>query len=153
MVNPTKENESTHVATFAGVHCTLDILRPIEGVIVLIFKGSDIGEFGDAPFQKIGPYLESESPVEVFIDARDTPSASIEVSGEWARWMKANRGRIYRLNLLCRSRFIELTANFVQRFTEFGSRMRIYTDEAAFDEALRVAIGASALAEEKLRQT
>ena len=55
--------------------------------------------------------------------------------------MRANRERIYRLNMLCKSRFIELTANFVQRFTEFGPRMRIYTDELAFDEALRTACG------------
>ena len=129
------------IATFSGVHCTLDILRPDEGIILLVFKGSDIGEFGDAPFRELSSHVQTGSPVEIFVDAREVPSASIEVSGEWAQWMRANRERIYRHNMLCKSRFIELTANFVQRFTEFGPRMRIYTDDLAFDEALRTACG------------
>jgi hypothetical protein len=141
MANVPQNPETTLIATFSGVHCTLDILRPHEGVIVLLFKGPDIGEFGDAPFRELATQLESASPVEVFVDAREVPSASIDVSGEWASWMRSNRERIYRLNILCRSRFIELTANFVQRFTEFGPRMRIYTDEFAFDDALRTACG------------
>ena len=129
------------IATFSGVHCTLEILLPHEGIVLLIFNGHDIGEFGDAPFRELSNRVQAGSPMEIFVDARAVPSASIEVSGEWAQWMRANRDHIYRMNMLCRSRFIELTANFVQRFTEFGSRMRIYTDEVAFDEALRTACG------------
>jgi hypothetical protein len=128
-------------ATFSGVHCTLDILLPDEGIVLLVFKGTDIGEFGDGPFRELSNHVQAGSPVEIFVDARDVPSASIEVSSEWAQWMRKNRERIYRLNMLCKSRFIALTANFVQRFTEFGPRMRIYTDESAFDEALRTACG------------
>jgi len=29
----------------------------------------------------------------------------------------------------------------VQRFTQFGPRMRIYTEASAFEEALRIAVG------------
>ena len=141
MPNASERQEQPPATTFSGVHCTLQILRPDEGIILLVFKGPDIGEFGDAPFRELTGYLESGSPVEIFVDARGVPSASIAVSGEWAQWMRNNRERIYRLNMLCKSRFIELTANFVQRFTEFGPRMRIYTDESAFDEALRTACG------------
>ncbi len=64
---------------------------------------------------------------------------AIDVSAGWATWMSTNRERIERLNILCGSRFIELTASFVQRFTQLGPRMRIYTDHAAFDQALHVA--------------
>ena len=85
-------------------------------------------------------------PLEVFIDARNVPAASIEVSGGWAQWMMNHREQIHRLNMLCGSRFIELTANFVRRFTEFGPRMRVYTDAAEFDEALRVASGSGTTA-------
>ncbi len=139
MPNVSLYPENTPVTSFSGVHCTLDILRPHEGIILLVFKGHDIGEFGDGPFRELSANLREGAPAEIFIDARAVPSASIEVSGEWAKWMRVNRERIYRLNMLCKSRFIELTANFVQRFTEFGPRMRIYTDEAAFEEALRIA--------------
>ena len=37
-------------AHFEATHCTLDVARPSDGVVILIFKGHDIGEFGDAPF-------------------------------------------------------------------------------------------------------
>ena len=146
MADAQQNSAMTPIATFSGVHCTLDILRPDEGIILLVFSGHDVGEFGDAPFRELSRHVQTGSPLELFVDAREVHSASIEVSGEWAQWMRANRDQIYRLNILCRSRFIELTANFVQRFTEFGPRMRIYTDEAAFDEALRTACGQTDLA-------
>ncbi len=120
-------------------HCTLTIVRPAPRVVVAIFDGPDAGEFGDAPFRELAPDVRDGGPVEIFIDARKVPAASIDVSADWAQWMTAHRERIERLNILCGSRFIELTASFVQRFTEFGPRMRIYTDPAAFDEALRAA--------------
>ncbi len=105
----------------------------------MTYTGPDVGEFGDAPFQELARDIAAGQPMEIFIDARETPVASMDVSGAWAKWMMTNRGRIHRFNMLCGSRFIELTAEFVQRFTEFGPRMRIYTEADAFDEALRVA--------------
>jgi len=129
------------VATFSGVHCALDIFQPHEGIVVIVLKGTDTGEMGDAPFRELAPLLERSAPLEIFVDARAVPSASIDVSGLWAHWMRENRERIYRLNMLCGSRFIEVTAKFVQRFTEFGARMRIYTDATAFDDALRTGCG------------
>jgi hypothetical protein len=129
------------LAAFSGVHCALDIFQPHEGIVVIVLKGTDTGELGDAPFRELAPLLERSAPAEIFVDAREVPSASIDVSGVWAQWMRENRERIYRLNMLCGSRFIELTAKFVQRFTEFGARMRIYTDASAFDDALRTGCG------------
>jgi hypothetical protein len=127
---------------FNGLHCTLSIRRPVPGVVLVIFEGLDVGEFGDAPFRELAQDVGTGAPIEIFIDARKVPAASIEVSAEWAQWMTIHRGVIQRLNILCASRFVELTANFVQRFTQFGDRMRIYTEVAAFEEALRVAGGA-----------
>lgn len=126
---------------FQGQHCTFTIQRPTIGVVHATIKGRDVGEFGDAPFRELDHDLDQQAPVEIFIDARDVPAASLEVSADWARWMSAHRNRIQRLNMLCGSRFIELTANFVQKFTQFGPRMRIYTEAAAFEEALRIAVG------------
>ena len=42
--------------------------------------------------------------------------------------------------MLTRSRFVQLTADFVQRFAELGPRMRIFTDPVAFDTALELAV-------------
>ncbi len=124
-------------------HGDLTITRPADGVVLIVFTGHDIGEFGDAPFRELAHDLREGRPLEVFVDARHVPGASIDVSGSWAQWMMANREQLHRLSILCGSRFIELTANFVRQFTEFGPRMRIYTEAAAFDEALRGA-GAAA---------
>jgi len=135
------ESPPDNAITLEGAHCRLELSRPSEGVVLIVLKGSDIGEFGDAPFRELDRDLAAGLPIELFVDARKAPSASIEVSGSWARWMMANRERIQRFNICCQSRFIELTARFVQQFTEFGPRMRIYTDSAAFDDALRAAGG------------
>lgn len=125
--------------TFTGVHCTLEITRPHPGVIVLRFTGYDIGEFGEGPFRELDRDFERGLPVEIFLDARDVRSTSMEVSGEWAHWMVAHRSLIYRFNILCRSSYVQMTAGFVQRFTAFAERMRIYNDVAAFELALDVA--------------
>lgn len=138
MAMPTNPDRSAPVV-FTRAHCDLQITRPSEGVVLIVFTGHDIGEFGDAPFRELAHDLRAGQPIEVFIDARNVPAASIDVSGGWAQWMMANRERLHRLSILCGSRFIELTANFVRQFTAFGSRMRIYTEPAAFEEALRAA--------------
>jgi hypothetical protein len=133
---------SSPVIEFKGTHGTLELSRPAVGVVLIVLKGRDVGEFGDAPFRELDKELALGLPFEVFVDARAVPSASIEVSGEWARWMMANRDRIQRFNIFCQSRFIEITAKFVQQFTQFGPRMRIYTDAEAFESAFRSASGA-----------
>jgi hypothetical protein len=140
MMHATSPNLSR---TFRGEHATLTVSRPVSGVIVMKFEGCDVGEFGDTPFRELEQDLDALSLVEIFVDARTTASASLDVSAEWAQWMMANQERIRRLNILCGSRFIELTATFVQRFTQFGPRMRIYTEAAAFDAALRQAAGST----------
>jgi hypothetical protein len=133
------ESLPSSAISFEGVHCTLELSRPAPGVVLIILKGRDIGEFGDAPFRELEKDLADGLPIEVFVDARNVPSASIEVSGSWAQWMMSNREWIHRFNIFCQSRFIELTARFVRQFTEFGPRMRIYTDAEAFETALRAA--------------
>ena len=130
---------SSAVVLFEGAHCTLEISRPAEGVVLIVIKGRDTGQFGDAPFRELTREIAMGLPFEVFVDASAAPSASIDVSGSWARWMIANRDSIQRLNIFCRSRFIEITAKFVRQFTKFGPRMRIYTDAGSFESALRAA--------------
>jgi len=128
-------------ALFEGTHGSLKISRPATGVVLIVLKGPDVGEFGDRPFRELDHDLAVGMPFEIFVDARAVPAASIEVSGSWAQWMMANRERIQRFNIFCRSRFIEVTAKFVRQFTDYGPRMRIYTDADDFESALRAAVG------------
>jgi len=120
---------------FAGVHCTLSV-RNYAGVVVMKISGTDIGEFGDAPMLELAKCVEGAGTVELFIDARDVRGASIEVSGEWAEWLRAHKANLRGINMLTGSRFVEVTADFVRRFAGLQATMRIYTEAAAFDAAL-----------------
>lgn len=121
---------------FEGIHCAMVIRRPAKGVVVLDISGNDIGELGNAPFLELEKDIERGVPIELFIDARATRLASMEVSSDWAHWLGRNRQRFRHVSMLTGSRFIQITASFVRRFAELGDRMRLYTEPAAFEGAL-----------------
>ena len=125
---------------FEGVNCTLVIRRPRPGIVVLTFQGRDTGEFGDAPFREMGLDLEQNSPIHLFVDGRATLAASLDVSGSWAQWMREHKEDLRQLDILCGSRFLHLTVEFVRRFSGFEDRMRIFTEAAAFETELANAI-------------
>jgi len=64
----------------------------------------------------LNDYLAGKGPARLFIDARDVRGASIEVSGEWARWLSAHKVQLREISMLTGSRFIEVAADFVRRF-------------------------------------
>jgi hypothetical protein len=121
---------------YDGVHCTLSIQKPSPHVVVLRISGTDVGEFGDAPMLELNRHLDFANPVHLFIDARDVRGASIAVSGEWAKWLRSQKERLREISMLTGSRFIEVTADFVRRFANLQTVMRIYTEPEAFDAAL-----------------
>jgi hypothetical protein len=127
---------------FEGVHCTMEVARRARGVVVLTIMGSDIGELADAPFKAIEAALAEDGKVELFIDARETRGASVDVSNEWALWLRKHRNALHQVTLVTGSSFIRLTADFVRRFAELEGIMRITTDRSAFDDALADAIRA-----------
>jgi hypothetical protein len=131
----------TESVVYETMNCSLAITRPAGGVVLLKFKGPDVGEFGEAPFQELARDLEAHPHITLFVDAGECSGATLDVSSEWARWMSAHREQLTRLHLLCGSRFIQLTADFVRRFTGFEERMCIYTERSPFDEALVTASG------------
>jgi hypothetical protein len=120
-----------------AVHMAITIARPSPRVVLVTITGQDTGELGDAPFREIEKHLGGAERPEIFVDARGSLGASVDVSAAWASWLMNNKTRYARLSILTGSRFIELTASFVQRFTGLGERMRIYTEPGAFDAALR----------------
>lgn len=124
--------------SFDGVHVNLTIRRPGGGVLVVVLRGLDAGELGDQPFVELERDLARE-PAHLFVDARATQGAVMEVSSQWARWLKARRTRLRSIHMLTGSRFVKLTADFVRRWADLGDIMQIYTDAASFDEALRQA--------------
>jgi hypothetical protein len=122
--------------TFEGLHSTLVITRPARHVVVITITGRDVGEHGDAPTRALDEELR-RGAFSLFIDARATQGATIDVSNVWAQWLRVHRDHLHQIHMLTGSRFVQLTADFVRRFAELGDAMRVYTDGAAFDEALR----------------
>lgn len=123
---------------YEGVTSGLAIERPGPGVVLLRLTGWDTGEFGDAPMKEVAKDF-GPRPIRLFIDARAVKGATIDVSNEWALWLRANRARFAEISMLTGSPFIKLTAKFVQRFADLDELMRLYTDPSAFDAALRAA--------------
>lgn len=103
---------------------------------MLRLAGWDTGEFGDAAMKEIARDFAHGGALQLFIDARAVKGATIDVSNDWALWLRANRTRFAHVSMLTGSPFVQLTARFVQRFAELGDLMRIYTDARAFDAAL-----------------
>jgi hypothetical protein len=124
--------------TFEGKHSTFTLDRPVPHVLVVTIKGRDAGEHGDGPLRALDEELRA-GPFALFIDARHTSGASVDVSNIWAQWLRARRDHVDQIHMLTGTKFVQLTADFVRRFAELGDTMRIYTDGAAFDEALRAA--------------
>lgn len=127
-------------ARFEGTSGAMAIHSPAPGVVVLEIEGHDVGEFGSGPIRRVEGYLSNRRPIHLYIDARRTKGVSIGVSSEWALWLLKNRTKFGHIRMLPGSRFIEVTADFVRRFAGLESLMRIYSDEADFDEALASAI-------------
>ena len=123
---------------FEGVHCSIAIDRPAGRVTRLVIEGRDGGELGDAPFRELDADLE-RGQLQLFIDARATSGANLDVSGRWAAWLRQHRARFRRVSMLTGSRFVQLTAEFVKRFAELGDLMIVFTDPAAFETALALA--------------
>lgn len=123
---------------FEGLHSTLTITRPAPHVVAVVIEGRDAGEHGDGPLRALEDQLQRGS-YSLFVDARRTHGASVDVSNVWAQWLRAHRDHLGRIHMLTGSKFVQLTADFVRRFAELGDAMLIYTDGAAFDEALAAA--------------
>jgi hypothetical protein len=128
---------------FDGIHCRLSIGKPAHRVVLMKIAGTDVGEFGDAPMRALAECVGDTPLVHLFIDARDVRGASIEVSGEWAGWLSANKAILENVTMLTGSRFIHITAEFVRRFSNLEGSMRICTDPVIFEFALREATRAA----------
>jgi len=132
------------LSVYEGIHCRLAIEQPAAGIVVVRLTGWDVGEFGAAPMNEIASLLGTGNGQHLFIDARRVKGATIDVSNDWALWLRANRGRFAQINMLTGAPFVQITANFVRRFAGLDEIMRVYTDAAAFDRSLSEASAASA---------
>ena len=125
---------------YDGIHCNLVLEQFARNVVVLRISGSDVGEFGEAPMLALDDWFAEIDSVAFFIDARDVRGASIDVSGEWARWLGRHKRKLRSVTMLTGSRFIHMTAEFVRRFADLEGIMWICTEPQVFETALREAL-------------
>jgi len=129
-----------------GIHGSMRIERPAPRVVVMRISGHDVGELGDAPFAEVERALSDGEDIELYVDARHSTGVTADVSGAWAHWLVKHKSKLAHVSMLTRSRFVQVTAEFVRRFGDLTDKMRLYTDETAFDEALRSSSRASSSA-------
>ncbi|HEY3823224.1 MAG TPA: hypothetical protein VGL82_01645 [Bryobacteraceae bacterium] len=122
---------------YEGIHCTLTLQQPAPTVIVLRITGTDVGEFGQGPMKTLDDWLVGSDQIDFFIDARDGRGVSIAVSAEWAQWLGNNKARLKAITMLTGSRMIQITAEFVRRFSALEGMMWICTQDEVFDGALQ----------------
>ena len=125
---------------YERVHCSLAIEQLGAYVILLRISGLDVGEFGEAPMQVLEEWLARASHRRLFIDARSVRGASVDVSGDWAKWLARTKGKFASITMLTGTSFIHITAEFVRRFSELEGIMRICTQPEVFEGALREAL-------------
>lgn len=125
-----------HIIRFESPYSNMSLEFPAPGVALLRIAGTDIGEHGFGPMQELEKRLSTAGPTHLFIDARETKGASIEVSGDWAQWLGRHKARLGHICMLVGSPYIQITANFVKQFASLQDQMRIYTDERAFESML-----------------
>jgi len=124
----------------SGADCSIIIESLPKSTFLLKISGRDLGEHGERPFALLNEAIARGEKIEIFIDTRDTQGASLDVSSQWAGWLRNNREKLRHVNMLTRSKFVQITADFVSRFAEMGDRMRVYTDTVAFETALSLSI-------------
>jgi hypothetical protein len=126
--------------SYDGLHCNLTIQQFAPAVVVLRISGSDVGEFGDAPMKTLDEWLDGSDGTKFFIDARDVRGVTMDVSGDWARWLSAHKDQLSAVTMITGSSFIQLTAEFVRRFADLQGIMRICTEAPVFESALAEAL-------------
>jgi hypothetical protein len=133
------QEQTLATKSFRSEGCNLVISKLRARRVLVVLEGRDVGQLGQAPFLELEKSLEDNAPVDLFFDLRAALGATLEASGGWAVWLRANQQRLRRVNLLTARPVVGLSARAVVRFSQLGSKAKIFSDAAAFDSALLTA--------------
>jgi hypothetical protein len=128
--------ESIAAKQFRAAGCQLSIERLRAGRLLIVLEGTDVGQLGREPFRELEKRLATDGPLELFFDLRRADGATLEASGSWAIWLRANQQRIDRVGMLTARPVIGLSAKTVARFSQLGSKARLYSNARDFEHAL-----------------
>jgi hypothetical protein len=120
----------------ASERCAFTYHRLRPGVVLVRIEGLDRGEFGTRTVDELREDLSRFGPIEVFFDLGDTSGATVNVSDMWTEWFREHRANLKSVSILVRSKFVHLTIEVSKLFSRTGELIRIYLDEARFEEAI-----------------
>lgn len=121
---------------FRAEGCQVSIAKLREHRVLIVLEGTDRGSLGREPFQELEQSLASGGPFELFFDLRAARGATLDVSGSWAVWLRANQKRLRRVSMLTARPIVGLSAKTVARFSQLGDRAKLYSNAAEFERAL-----------------
>lgn len=116
--------------------CQLSITQLDRERVLIVLEGTDVGRFGREPFYELDKRLDPQRPLELFFDLRAARGATLDASGNWAIWLRANRPRLKRVSMLTARPVIRLSAKTVARFSQLGERAKLYSNPRDFERAL-----------------
>jgi hypothetical protein len=128
-------------AKFEAKECSVTISKVREGCVLVVLEGRDRGELGRGPFAELEKSFSAGHGLTLFIDLEAAVGASLDVSGSWAVWLRANRQNLEQVIMLTGSYFVELSAQTVKRFSDLGEKVRLCSDRGAFERALQAKAG------------
>lgn len=123
-----------------GRYCTIGIGRLAPGVVLVRFSGRDAGAPGDLPFREMERDLASHGEIALFIGATEARSASVQVSSEWALWMRRHAHALREMPVRTGTSYVAMSAAPVRKDSGLASRMRTYTSQAGFAAAFETAV-------------
>jgi hypothetical protein len=107
-----------------------------DNVLHVTIAGQDLGQFGYAALDEIGLALLRKPPLELFIDAEQATSVSVDVSRQWTQFFSTNRQQLKRVSVLTGSKLVNLTVAIAQHLSQTGNLIQIYSDRALFDKMI-----------------
>jgi hypothetical protein len=116
--------------------CQLSIAEPRAQRLLIVLEGMDVGRLGREPFHELDKRLDGKRPLELFFDLRAARGATLEASGSWAVWLRANQQHLRRVSMLIARPVIGLSAKTVARFSQLGDKAKLYSNPAEFERAL-----------------
>lgn len=128
--------EQAAAMKFETDECRVEISRVGTSRVLVVLHGRDRGSLGRVPFLQLEKLLAEQETLELFFDLHEAEGATLEVSGSWAVWLRNNKSRLAHVSMLTGTPYVTLSAKTVQRFSELGERLRLYTDQGAFTAAL-----------------
>jgi hypothetical protein len=108
--------------------------------VLVVFEGRDRGALGREPFRALDSWLGGADGMDLFFDLERAGGATLDVSGSWALWLRANRVLLRRVRLLAGSPFVALSARTVKRFAGLGDKARVYSDRGSFERDLNAIV-------------